>query len=57
MRLVDALPEPDMAAPRAVGVDEYATRVGRGGSGDRAGAGRDEPGRQVPWGSRVGATP
>ncbi|MFE7278540.1 hypothetical protein [Streptomyces sp. NPDC057623] len=27
--LVDALPEPQVAAPRVVGVDEYATRKGR----------------------------
>ncbi|MFI7405340.1 ISL3 family transposase [Streptomyces sp. NPDC049541] len=27
--LVDALPEPDVPAPRVVGVDEYATRKGR----------------------------
>ncbi|WP_345552699.1 transposase family protein [Streptomyces lannensis] len=26
LRLVDALPEPEMPAPRVVGVDEYATR-------------------------------
>ncbi|MFI8242642.1 ISL3 family transposase [Streptomyces sp. NPDC085866] len=29
LRLVDALPEPDVPAPRVVGVDEYATRKGR----------------------------
>ncbi|MDQ8705432.1 transposase family protein [Streptomyces sp. LHD-70] len=29
LRLLDALPEPEMAAPRVVGVDEYATRKGR----------------------------
>lgn len=29
LRLVDALPDPDVAAPRVVGVDEYATRKGR----------------------------
>ncbi|MFF0018424.1 transposase family protein [Streptomyces sp. NPDC005374] len=29
LRLVDALPEPEMAAPRVVGVDEYVTRKGR----------------------------
>ncbi|MFI5774807.1 ISL3 family transposase [Streptomyces sp. NPDC051658] len=29
LRLVDALPEPEMPAPRVVGVDEYATRKGR----------------------------
>ncbi|MFB7168157.1 ISL3 family transposase [Streptomyces sp. NPDC056242] len=29
LRLVDALPEPEMAAARVVGVDEYATRKGR----------------------------
>ncbi|CAL9325818.1 ISL3 family transposase ISFsp1 [Streptomyces sp. enrichment culture] len=29
LRLVDALPEPDIPAPRVVGVDEYATRKGR----------------------------
>ncbi|WP_405797360.1 transposase family protein [Streptomyces sp. NBC_01506] len=29
LRLVDALPEPEMVAPRVVGVDEYATRKGR----------------------------
>ncbi|WP_405563010.1 ISL3 family transposase [Streptomyces phaeochromogenes] len=29
LRLVDALPEPEVAAPRVVGVDEYATRKGR----------------------------
>ncbi|MET8646151.1 ISL3 family transposase [Streptomyces sp. NPDC004675] len=29
LRLVDALPEPQVAAPRVVGVDEYATRKGR----------------------------
>lgn len=28
-RLVDALPEPEVPAPRVVGVDEYATRKGR----------------------------
>ncbi len=28
LRLVDALPEPDIPAPRVVGVDEYATRKG-----------------------------
>ncbi len=29
LRLVDALPEPDVPVPRVVGVDEYATRKGR----------------------------
>ncbi|MER6151578.1 ISL3 family transposase [Streptomyces hirsutus] len=29
LRLVDALPEPEVPAPRVVGVDEYATRKGR----------------------------
>ncbi|MFI7360433.1 ISL3 family transposase [Streptomyces avidinii] len=29
LRLVDALPEPEVPAPRVVGVDEYATRRGR----------------------------
>jgi transposase len=29
LRLVEALPEPDVSAPRVVGVDEYATRKGR----------------------------
>ncbi|MFG2645907.1 hypothetical protein ACGFYP_33615 [Streptomyces sp. NPDC048370] len=29
LRLVDALPEPEVPAPRVVGVDEYATRNGR----------------------------
>ncbi|WP_159027587.1 MULTISPECIES: transposase family protein [unclassified Streptomyces] len=29
LRLLDALPEPDVSAPRVVGVDEYATRKGR----------------------------
>ncbi|MFJ6632611.1 transposase [Streptomyces sp. NPDC091376] len=29
LRLLDALPEPDVPAPRVVGVDEYATRKGR----------------------------
>ncbi|WP_443044143.1 ISL3 family transposase [Streptomyces sp. NBC_00353] len=29
LRLVDALPEPEVYAPRVVGVDEYATRKGR----------------------------
>lgn len=29
LRLVKALPDPDVAAPRVVGVDEYATRKGR----------------------------
>lgn len=29
LRLVDMLPEPDVPAPRVVGVDEYATRKGR----------------------------
>ncbi|WP_405649949.1 ISL3 family transposase [Streptomyces sp. NBC_01386] len=29
LRLVDALPEPEVAAPRVVGADEYATRKGR----------------------------
>ncbi|MFG3495963.1 transposase family protein [Streptomyces sp. NPDC047928] len=29
LRLVDALPESEVAAPRVVGVDEYATRKGR----------------------------
>ncbi|WP_246156947.1 ISL3 family transposase [Streptomyces xiamenensis] len=29
LRLVDALPEPDVPSPRVVGVDEYATRKGR----------------------------
>ncbi|WP_443072627.1 ISL3 family transposase [Streptomyces sp. NBC_01439] len=29
LRLVEALPDPDVPAPRAVGVDEYATREGR----------------------------
>ncbi|MFD5696459.1 ISL3 family transposase [Streptomyces lasiicapitis] len=29
LRLVGALPDPDMPAPRVVGVDEYATRKGR----------------------------
>ncbi|MFI5759200.1 ISL3 family transposase [Streptomyces sp. NPDC051569] len=29
LRLVDALPDPEVAAPRVVGVDEYATRKGR----------------------------
>ncbi|MET7370878.1 ISL3 family transposase [Streptomyces sp. NPDC005566] len=29
LRLVDALPEPEVSAPRVVGVDEYATRKGR----------------------------
>ncbi|MEV8425667.1 transposase [Streptomyces niveus] len=28
LRLVDALPEPEVAAPRVVGVDEYATPQG-----------------------------
>ncbi|WP_251066679.1 transposase [Streptomyces sp. ISL-36] len=27
--MVDALPEPELPAPRVVGVDEYATRKGR----------------------------
>ncbi|WP_327241090.1 hypothetical protein [Streptomyces sp. NBC_01320] len=27
--LVDAIPEPELPAPRVVGVDEYATRKGR----------------------------
>ncbi|MET7498236.1 hypothetical protein [Streptomyces sp900116325] len=27
--MVDALPEPEVPAPRVVGVDEYATRKGR----------------------------
>lgn len=29
LRLVDAPPEPEVAAPRVVGVDEYATPKGR----------------------------
>ncbi|MFP8887569.1 ISL3 family transposase, partial [Streptomyces mangrovi] len=29
LRLVDTLPEPEVPAPRVVGVDEYATRKGR----------------------------
>jgi transposase len=29
LRLVEALPEPDVPAPRVTGVDEYATRKGR----------------------------
>ncbi|MFJ6793936.1 ISL3 family transposase [Streptomyces sp. NPDC091268] len=29
LRLIDALPEQEVAAPRVVGVDEYATRKGR----------------------------
>ncbi|MGW2425910.1 ISL3 family transposase [Streptomyces sp. NPDC001709] len=29
MRLVNALPKPEIPAPRVVGVDEYATRKGR----------------------------
>ena len=29
LRLVDAVPEPDVPALRVVGVDEYATRKGR----------------------------
>ncbi|MFD3549884.1 ISL3 family transposase [Streptomyces sp. NPDC058655] len=29
LRIVDALPEPEVPAPRVVGVDEYATRKGR----------------------------
>ncbi|MFF6980959.1 transposase [Streptomyces sp. NPDC008343] len=29
LRLIEALPEPDLPAPRVVGVDEYATRKGR----------------------------
>jgi transposase len=29
LRLVEPLPEPDLPAPRVVGVDEYATRKGR----------------------------
>ncbi|MFI9047348.1 transposase [Streptomyces sp. NPDC053427] len=29
LRLVNALPEPEVSAPRVVGVDEYATRKGR----------------------------
>ncbi|MEU0843652.1 ISL3 family transposase [Streptomyces sp. NPDC005962] len=29
LRLVDMLPDPDLPAPRVVGVDEYATRKGR----------------------------
>ncbi|WTZ61715.1 transposase family protein [Streptomyces sp. NBC_01387] len=29
LRLVDALPEPEVPAPRVVGVDKYATRKGR----------------------------
>ncbi|MFI0710511.1 ISL3 family transposase [Streptomyces inhibens] len=29
LRLIKALPEPDVLAPRVVGVDEYATRKGR----------------------------
>ncbi|MGY4983421.1 transposase [Streptomyces sp. 900105755] len=29
LRLVDALPDPEVAAPRVAGVDEYATRKGR----------------------------
>ncbi|MFJ2398090.1 transposase family protein [Streptomyces sp. NPDC087843] len=29
LRLINALPEPEVAAPRVVGVDEYATRKGR----------------------------
>ncbi|WP_179893835.1 transposase [Streptomyces sp. gb14] len=29
LRLVAALPDPKVAAPRVVGVDEYATRKGR----------------------------
>lgn len=29
LRLVDALPDPEVPAPRVVGVDEYATRKGR----------------------------
>ncbi|MFE5048976.1 hypothetical protein ACFRAI_21920 [Streptomyces sp. NPDC056637] len=28
LRLVNALPEPDIPSPRVVGVDEYATRKG-----------------------------
>jgi transposase len=29
LRMVDALPEPEVPAPRVVGVDEYPTRKGR----------------------------
>ncbi|MFE0381952.1 ISL3 family transposase, partial [Streptomyces inhibens] len=29
LRLLEALPEPELPAPRVVGVDEYATRKGR----------------------------
>lgn len=29
LRLVEALPDPEVPAPRVVGVDEYATRGGR----------------------------
>jgi transposase len=29
LRLVEALPDPEVPAPRVVGVDEYATRKGR----------------------------
>ncbi|MFC9582111.1 hypothetical protein ACFVJ8_04585 [Streptomyces yangpuensis] len=29
LRLLDALPEPEVPAPRVMGVDEYATRKGR----------------------------
>jgi hypothetical protein len=29
LRSLDALPEPEVPAPRVVGVDEYATRKGR----------------------------
>ncbi|MFF9340298.1 MULTISPECIES: hypothetical protein [unclassified Streptomyces] len=30
LRLLDALPGPEVPAPRVVGADEYATRKGRG---------------------------
>ncbi|MFD4232060.1 transposase [Streptomyces sp. NPDC058545] len=29
LRLVEALPDPEVTSPRVVGVDEYATRKGR----------------------------
>jgi hypothetical protein len=29
LRLLDALPEPEVPAPQVVGVEEYATRKGR----------------------------
>ncbi|WP_234382881.1 transposase family protein [Streptomyces sp. XY332] len=38
LRLVEALPEPEVPTPRVVGVDEYATRKGR-----RYGTGRRDP--------------